>query len=107
MLGRQLGLQPICAEWRIRSNHRGMSRLVAVFCACAATFFEIANMDHGDGPGIRYRSKGLTFCSNSSGKIIPWMTSRIIPFLSITTVMGRVSPLSNMAFVCSYPRATG
>jgi hypothetical protein len=54
-----------------------------------------------------YRSNGLTFCSNSSGKMIPWITSRTIPFLSITTVTGRVSPLSNMAFVCSLPRTTG
>jgi hypothetical protein len=31
-----------------------------------------------------YRINGFTFCSNSTGKITPWVTSRIIPFLSIT-----------------------
>jgi hypothetical protein len=48
-----------------------MSRLLAVFRARAATFLEIAILDHGDGLEVRYRSNGFTFRSNSSGKIIP------------------------------------
>jgi DNA-binding transcriptional ArsR family regulator len=50
-----------------------------------------------------YRSNGITFCSNSSGKMIPWITSRTIPFLSITTVTGSVSPLSKITQTQSAP----
>src|SRR5215475_11675434 len=60
----------------------------------------LSAMDYRDGPRACYRSNGFTFRSNSSGKMIPWMTSRTTPFLSIITVTGRVSPLSNIAFVC-------
>src|SRR5882672_654639 len=53
-----------------------MPRLVAAYRALRAIFLDIATMDHGDGPRVRYRSNGFTFGSNSSGKMIPWMTSR-------------------------------